>query len=105
VRPKGCAGEREAICVSFSERKNMPETKKPKGTIIIYLICFTVIVVSIVSGLIYMQRQQRIQKDLDYQRQKDLIEYEQKKSDKRNDDLIRAEKCSNNPSQFCNLGF
>lgn len=52
--------------------------------LIVLLICATVVIISIVGGLIYMQKQNISQKNKELQQQKQLKEYEQNQINARN---------------------
>lgn len=69
------------------------KSKTSKSIIITLLICFTVLIVSIVGGLIYVQRQQIAQKNRELQQQKQLVEYEQEQLNKRNEDDNNTKRC------------
>lgn len=58
--------------------------KHNKGIIITSIISFTVVIVSIIGGLIYIQQQSNIQQDKEFQQQKQLKEYEQEQLNARN---------------------
>lgn len=58
--------------------------KHNKGILIASIISFAVVVVGIVGGLIYIQQQSNIQKDKEFQQQKQLKEYEQEQLNARN---------------------
>lgn len=62
----------------------MKQNKSSRGLIITSIICFTIVVVSVVGGLIYMQKQSTAQKEKEFQQQKQLKEYEQQQINARN---------------------
>lgn len=62
----------------------MKQTKNSKGILVTLTICFTIIAVSVIGGLMYMQKQNIAQKEREFQQQKQLKEYEQNQINARN---------------------
>jgi predicted Holliday junction resolvase-like endonuclease len=57
--------------------------KNSKNIIITSIICVTVVLVTLLGGLIYMQKQSIAQKNRELQQQKQLTEYEQQQINER----------------------
>ena len=62
----------------------MKQSKSSKGIVISFIVCTTIIILGVVGGLIYMQNQNTVQKEKEFQQQKQLKEYEQEQLNARN---------------------
>jgi hypothetical protein len=62
----------------------MKQIKNNRGIIIASIICLALVVISVVGGLVYMQKQNIAQREKEFQQQKQLKEYEQEQLNARN---------------------
>lgn len=62
----------------------MKQGNKSKSVVITSVLCLTIAIISVIGGLIYIQKQDIAQKNRDLQQQKELKEYEQEQLNKRN---------------------
>ena len=77
-----------------SQGHTKAEKGKSKGIIIPAMICGTLVIASVMGGLIYMQHQNSVQKEKEFQQRKQLVEYEQTQLNKRNEDDNGAIRCA-----------